>query len=220
MTKRIAVFAAGVLAADNHERLRAALTDSALSIAADGGLAHAVALGVAVDAVVGDLDSADPDQLVSAADAGADIERHPVAKDETDLELALLLAAEAGPADLVLVGLLGGRIDHELANLTLVAQPRWFDAGLRVTAEDGVRTIHVVHDAIELTEPPGTTISVLPWLGSATGVQERGMRWDLTDATLAAGTSQGMSNVAEADAQRIAVGAGILLVIVDRSPED
>lgn len=217
VTKHIAVFAAGVIDESRRDRLRAVLADVDLVIAADGGLAHAVTLGLRSDVLVGDLDSADP-TLVAAAEADATlVERHPAAKDETDLELALLRAAEAAPAKVTLVGAHGGRTDHELTNLGLIAQRRWFDAGLSLVADDGRRTVHVVHDRVELAESAGTNISVLPWLGPATGVEERGMQWDLTDATLAAGTSQGMSNVAKAPTQHISVTTGIVLVIIDRS---
>ncbi len=199
------------------DRVRSAVQRPDLVIAADGGLVHAAALGIAVDVLVGDLDSAPPDLVAEAEAAGTTIERHPVDKDETDLELALAHAAAAAPGDVVMVGLLGGRIDHELANLALAAQRVWFEAGLRIVIDDGVRTIYVVHDRLELTEPPGTTISVLPWLGDATGVRERGMRWDLADATLNAGTPRGMSNVADDATQEISLTNGVLLVIVDRA---
>ena len=66
-------------------------------IAADSGLDHATALGFAVDLVVGDLDSADPAAVDAAVAAGAAVERHPEAKDATDLELAL--ARRAATAD-------------------------------------------------------------------------------------------------------------------------
>ncbi len=59
-------------------------------IAADSGLGHALALGCAVDLVVGDLDSVDPDDARRARrPAGAVVEQHPADKDATDLELAL-----------------------------------------------------------------------------------------------------------------------------------
>lgn len=212
------MFAAGIVDPSSHQRLLATLSDADRTIVADGGLAHAVVLGRTVDALVGDLDSADPGQVAEVVKAGTDVERYPIAKDETDLELAMLRALESAPCRVTMVGLFGGRLDHELANLSLIAQRRWFDAGLRIVAEGGDRTVHFVHDEVELRESVGTTISVLPWLGSASGVTERGMRWDLTDATLDAGTSQGMSNVADAETQQISVEEGVLLVIVDRTP--
>src|SRR5688572_27553768 len=58
-------------------------------VAADSGVDHALALGLDVDLVVGDFDSASPQALERAAAEGATVERHPAAKDATDLELAL-----------------------------------------------------------------------------------------------------------------------------------
>lgn len=220
--RRAVVFAAGDLATGaSIEALADLSTDDAarIVIAADGGLAHALALGLTPDAVVGDLDSADPADVDRAVAGGAEVAQHPADKGETDLELALEFAVGRGANDIVVVGLFGGRIDHELANVGLLASTRWRDAGVAMAADDGVRRVHVVHDAIELAEPVGTTISVLPWAGPATGVSERGMKWDLDDATLPAGAPLGMSNVAVAATQSISVRDGVLLVIVDRSEQ-
>src|SRR6476646_2864971 len=67
--------------------LRTLLPDDAVVIAADSGLHQAEILGLHVDYVVGDLDSADPDAVERARVAGAVVERHPAEKDATDLAL-------------------------------------------------------------------------------------------------------------------------------------
>src|SRR5690348_11873254 len=71
------------------DRSATATATSGIVIAADSGLEHARALGVPVDLVVGDLDSVDPAVLDAAIADGVTVERHPAAKDATDLELAL-----------------------------------------------------------------------------------------------------------------------------------
>src|SRR5438034_10430384 len=63
--------------------LRTVLPDAALVIAADSGLHQSGPLGLRVDYVVGDLDSADPAAVDAARRAGAVVERHPVDKDAT-----------------------------------------------------------------------------------------------------------------------------------------
>lgn len=68
---------------------------------------------------VGDFDSMAYDDL-QALKRQAELEIHPVKKDETDSELALRLAQEKGYHQVILVGGLGGRIDHSLANIRLL----------------------------------------------------------------------------------------------------
>src|SRR5579864_9435753 len=66
-----------------------------LIVAADGGARHAQALGLTSQLVVGDFDSLTEAELAVLQRAGAELRRSPIHKDETDLELALVAAAEA-----------------------------------------------------------------------------------------------------------------------------
>src|SRR5207244_5111418 len=86
-------------------------------IAADSGLGVAAALGVAVDLIVGDLDSADPGLVEAAIAKGTTVERHPAEKDATDLELAFDAALARGARRVVLVDGGGGGLDSLLGNL-------------------------------------------------------------------------------------------------------
>src|SRR5262245_39959523 len=86
-----------------------------LVVAADSGLEGAAVLGLVPAVVVGDMDSVDPDALAAAEAAGARIERHPAAKDATDLDLALDVALAAGADRVVVVTGTGDRLDHALA---------------------------------------------------------------------------------------------------------
>ena len=104
--------------------LRSDLPDTAIVVAADSGLHLAETLGLHVDRIVGDLDSADPDLVEAAVARGAVIERHPAEKDATDLELALDAAVREGAQRVVVVGGGGGRLDHFLANVLLITTPR------------------------------------------------------------------------------------------------
>ena len=97
-----------------------------LVVAADGGARLAAGLGLRVDAWVGDGDSVDPEALDELRRAGVRIRRFPRDKDSSDTELALVEALGAGATDVTILGALGGpRLDHELANLALLAtRPR------------------------------------------------------------------------------------------------
>ena len=88
-------------------------------IAADGGARHAEGLELVVDTWVGDGDSIAADALDALAARGVAIRRASVAKDESDTELAVLEALTHDPAEIVIIGALGGiRFDHSLADGT------------------------------------------------------------------------------------------------------
>ena len=92
-----------------------------LTIAVDGGLAAAKALGILPDVVVGDLDTAD-ESLVEEFRQYPFIrwDVHPPEKDETDTELALRRAIAGGAGKISILGATGGRFDHMLANVFLL----------------------------------------------------------------------------------------------------
>jgi thiamine pyrophosphokinase len=183
----------------------------ALVVAADGGAERALAAGLAIDLAIGDFDSLAPKTLDALEHAGTRIERHPTAKDKTDLELALDAALEAGARRVVVVGGSAGRLDHLLGGLLLLATDAY--AAVEVDALIGPASVHVVRESRTLTGTPGETISLLAVGGPARGVRTTGLRYPLRGETLAAGTSRGTSNVFAASAARISLVEGILLAV-------
>jgi thiamine pyrophosphokinase len=189
-----------------------------LVIAADSGLEHAQALGVHVDLVIGDLDSVDPDALDAALAAGATVERHPAAKDATDLELALDATVERGVTAMHVIGVDGGRFDHALANVLLLASRRY--RSVRIDAHVGNSWITVVHDHVELHGSPGTLCSLLPLGGPAVGVLTDGLRFPLRRETLPPGTTRGVSNEFVATTARVSLDSGVLLAVLPSTVPD
>jgi thiamine pyrophosphokinase len=179
-------------------------------IAADKGLEHAHALGLRVALAVGDFDSASPEAVADAERAGTRIERHPEEKDATDLELALDAAAALDPARILVLAGDGGRLDHLLSALLLLASDRY--AGSQIDARVGAAAVHVVRGSRTLAGTPGELVSLLP-LGRADGVTTEGLAYPLRGETLEAGSSRGVSNVFEADTARVAVEHGVLLAV-------
>jgi len=180
-------------------------------VAADGGLALADTLDVVVDLVVGDLDSADPAALTAARDAGARIERHPVDKDRTDLAIALDAVVRDGPARVTLVGGHGGRLDHLLANVALLAAPAY--AELQVTALLGPAVVTVIRDEARLTGTPGALLSLLAMHGPVRGVTTTGLRFPLSGELLSAGSSRGVSNEFTGTDATVALTDGVLVAV-------
>jgi thiamine pyrophosphokinase len=181
-------------------------------IAADSGLDHALALGVEVDVLVGDLDSVSPASLSAAREAGMEIREHPTDKDETDLELALALAAEVGSASVVVIGAHGGRVDHWLGNMSLLASSRF--AAMRIEARADRSRVYVVRDRVDIEAEPGQHVSLIPWHGPATGVTTEGLRWALERGTLDSGSTRGISNELTGSSASVSVEEGVLLVVV------
>ena len=183
-----------------------------LVIAADSGAEHAPALGLTVDVLVGDMDSVDPTLLADLETAGCRIERHPVDKDETDLELALGAAIRLGASSVTVITSAGGRPDHAMVNALTASADRWADLLIDLRIDSS--RAWVVHDRLDLDLPVGTTVSLLAVGGPASGVTTTGLRWQLVDADLTPGVGLGMSNEVGGSQASIRVASGTLLVIV------
>ena len=180
-------------------------------IAADSGLDHAHSLGFHADLVVGDLDSVDPDVLRAAREQGSEIELHPAEKDSTDLDLALEAARARGAIRVTVVGGNGGRLDHLLANLLLLAAPRFSD--LEIDALLPPARVAVVRDTSTLLGRPGELCTLLPVGGDAYGVTTTGLRYPLRGEQLTAGTTRGVSNLFAEPTATVSLRTGVLLAI-------
>jgi thiamine pyrophosphokinase len=208
VSRAAVVFAGGD--PSRHEDLTG-LSPEALVIAADSGAVHAVALGWPVHLLVGDLDSVPPSLVEHLEAAGTEVRRHPRAKNHTDLALALTLATEAGVSRVTVVGGHGGRLDHLLANILLLGSEHW--AALDVDARMGPSRVTIVRRHRELVGGPGDLVSLVALGGDVEGVTTSGLLFPLQDATLAAGTSQGVSNEMTGPRAAVTVRSGVLAAI-------
>ena len=193
-------------------RAAARVPPGAPVVAADRGLDYALALGLDVTVAIGDFDSVTTEALAAAEKAGVRIERHPPDKDATDLELALDAAIGMAPRRILVLAGTGGRLDHELSALLLLASDRY--AAADVDALVGAALVHVVRGSRELVGQRGELCTLLAANGSAVGVTTEGLQYPLRGETLEPGSSRGVSNVFEGEAARIEVEQGVLLAIL------
>lgn len=213
---RAVVFANGVME-DWPEDLQIS-PDKDLIICADGGLKHCLAWGLTPNALIGDMDSAAPDDVARVQDQGAEVLVHPARKDATDLELALDLAndlaLERGMDEIIILGALGRRWDMSLANVMLLV--RMAEKGTRVSILEGAQRIFCFKGpgSLTITGRPGETVSLIPLTSQAMGVTLHGLEYPLTQAILPLGTSLGVSNVLIGDEGRVELESGCLLVLV------
>jgi len=187
------------------------LPTDALVVAADSGVERAQTVGRAIHIAVGDFDSCAPAALAQAEADGARVERHPAAKDATDLELALDTARAEGAGHITVVGGYGGRLDHLLANAVLLAAPAF--AGLRIDARMGTALVTVVRTESSLPGDVGELLSLLPVGGPAVGVRTEGLRYPLHVEDLPPGTTRGVSNEFLATVAVVTLDAGVLLAV-------
>lgn len=215
----VAVVANGELA--YPERLLAALDDADRIVAADGAAAWLVAHGRLPDLLVGDMDSVEPALLERLAARGCRLVRHPTHKDETDSELALHEAVALGARRITILGALGGRIDHAMANIMLLLMPLL--EGVDTTIFDGRSRLFLLRGAassrmaatrgVVVTGEAGDVLSLIPLGGDAEGVATEGLEYPLRDETLAFGPARGVSNVLLGDRASISLRRGVLLAV-------
>ena len=189
-----------------------------LVVAADGGARLAAALGLRIDAWVGDGDSLGEAALDELRTAGVPIELAATDKEETDTELGLLAALRAGAREVTIVGALGGlRVDHALANIQLLAHPA--AAGVALQLLDARTRLRLLAAPagdggpvrLELPGRIGDVVSLVP-LVHAAGVTTDGLRYALSDALLRVGPARGVSNVRERSDASVLIRSGRLLV--------
>lgn len=200
-------------------------------IAADSGVSHARRLGLNPTIVVGDFDSARAEDLDWAVANGAELIAHARDKDATDFDLAMQLAMASEVDEIVAVGVFGGRPDHLLANMAVLASPRFSAVPVRaLDIETEVWVLHGSTDHLGAGAPDGdrgqgkvlrlevgTTVSLQAWGGDAV-VTTTGFRWNLRDAALAWDASVGVSNVVEDPDPSVLVQSGVVLAVAVKSP--
>ena len=188
------------------------LLDAAdMIVAANGGARALMHAGRRPTAILGDLDSLPPDLLATWRAGGGETLVFPPEKDETDLELALRYVLQRGACRIAVLGALGGRVDHELANLLLLAAPLL--DGIAATVLDRHTRVVAVRDEIELAGRTGDLLSLLPVTAAATGIVTEGLAYRLNGETLLLGPARGVSNVFLQERIAVRLAAGVLLAI-------
>lgn len=177
-------------------------------ICADGGLDSALRFGISPDLLVGDFDSVQSD-----LPENVETIRLKKDKDDTDTMAAVKIAIHRGYRDFLLLGVLGGRLDHSIANLYILQ----FLAGQGCRAMisgDGCRAFLMNGGRLTLSGLVGTTVSVFPFGAASCTVSCEGMKYPLTEARIYAAQPIGVSNVIIGEDAKITVHDGNALIIV------
>lgn len=182
-------------------------------ICADGGALHALALDVTPHVIVGDLDSLPESTKKKLINDGIEIITKPAKKDQIDLEIALACAVDRGAKEILILTALGGRLDHALANLLLLARPEWKSA--RISLAEGGQRARVLRgpDETRIAGKPGDTLSLVPLSPNLRGVDLEGLQWPAKNANFAFGSTQPLSNTLAGTEAIVRVRKGTGLVV-------
>ena len=191
--------------------LRSMLRADDLLIAVDGGYKILHLLDMSPHWLIGDLDSVSQSAIRSMRSSGVKIQQFPAEKDETDLELAVLHALGLGCKSILLVGMLGGRIDHILGNIHLLEDPRF--AHLELRADDGFTEICLVNEMLTLNGTSGDLVSLIPLSETVQGVTTYKLKYPLLAETLNRWQTRGISNEMLDDSALVKVEQGSLICI-------
>ena len=191
-------------------KLELQISEKDYLIAVDGGLLNMLKLGLQPHLLIGDLDSISAADLHQCQQAGVEILRFSPQKNETDLELALLEAIKREFPQILLTCALGGRLDHSLGNLSILAMPE--SKGLQISILDGQTSVYLVRDQLHLETTQGDLVSLIPAGTEVQGIHTDGLRYPLENEKLDPWKTRGLSNIALGERVSVYLRSGQLYV--------
>lgn len=177
-----------------------------LIIAADGGYKYLLSANIEPDIIIGDFDS------LGEIPHGENIIKLNPVKDITDMNAAVNIGIEKEYSEFVFYGALGGRLDHSLANIQLVAGLS--KDGKKASIRDGKTFITAVtNGSISFDSSYKGFISVFSHSDECENVSIRGLKYTLENSTLRNLFSLGVSNEFIGGESEIIIGNGTAVII-------
>lgn len=177
-------------------------------IAADGGQNRAREFGLQPDCVIGDFDSTTLNE-----DFDCLYITYPAEKDLTDTEAALTHALEKGCRNVILLGGMGGRLDHTMGNIGLL--DKYYNSFDHMEFIDGKNRMELLKDSGRTLKQDAQYkyFGLVSLNAEASGIDIRGAKYELTGASLERASTLGVSNEFSEDTVEIYVREGTLLIV-------
>lgn len=195
-----------------NELLRHRALEAAMIIAADSGAGYCLDAGVTPQLVVGDMDSLDSETAERLTGLGIEMKRFSTDKDRTDTEIALDEAIVRGAKRVDILGAIGDRLDHTLANIHLMCMALRNGVATRIISD--TQQVFLVDSHETIKGSWGRTVSFLPLTEQVEGITLTGFVYELEDAVMEIGKPYGISNVVKTDPAFVKVGKGVLLAVL------
>ena len=176
-------------------------------ISADGGYRHLLKLDVKPDVFIGDKDSC-------KTELPKDIKviACPEKKDYTDTKKCVDYAIDNGATQIDIYGGLYGRLDHEYANICLLAYG--LERGIRIRLLDRYNEIFMMDKPFSLKKGMRKYVSFFPFGSEVKGLSLKGFKYGLCDVTLTEKNTNSSSNEFLSDTAYIEFKSGKLLVML------
>lgn len=189
--------------------VRSHIQEGNFYVAVDGGLKHLISLHIKPDLAIGDFDSLTLEQMEYLENHQIPKLQLQTRKNETDLEIAIQTAFQMGYKEIVLLGVLGGRLDHTLENLFILTKPEW--KKVKFIILDGDQKIYVIRNFKEVNASIDDIFSLIPLSNKVTQVSTEGLFYPLKKEDLFRKNARGISNLAVSEVVSIRIKSGILL---------
>ncbi len=185
------------------------LKETSCVVCADSGFDNAARLGIMPDVIIGDMDSVEKNLPDKVEQIKLNCE-----KDDTDTEACINYLIDKGCKEITLFCALGGRKDHELANVMLTVYAA--QNGVKLIIKSSDTEIFAVDGLAKVSGETGDWLSLIPAMGDAEGVTLSGLKYPLKNACLKAGKTVGISNEFISDEATVSVEKGILIAIMTK----
>ena len=188
-------------------------------IGVDRGAFRLMQAGFPVHLAIGDFDSLNPEEYAAVRAYADQIEQSPAEKDDTDLELAVLTAIEQFPdaSEILILGGLGGRFDHEIQIFYLVLQARFSGLLSKITLLDTQNIIRFVGAGCHvLTKMPDMTYLAFASLTPVLGFSIKEAKYELAKTDYPTNFSLSSNEFVGDKSVTIELESGIVAVIQAR----
>ena len=186
---RCVIIAAGEI--KDYSRVRDYLRSDDFFVICDGGLTHVAGLCIKPDLIVGDFDSCDTD-LLKQWEKQCETVKLPREKDDTDTMYAARLAVERGFDEFLLLGAMGGRFDHAVANVSILLY--LYEQGKKAVLVDDYSEMRICGKEPLFIEDTCSYFSVVTMFGDVSGVTIKNAKYPLENASLSSDFQLGVSN--------------------------
>lgn len=184
--------------------------EDAFIYCADGGINHALRLGIVPDAVVGDFDT-----YKDKIPFECEIIRCRAEKDETDTYIAAADALKRGFCEIHILAALGARFDHAYANIQTLFYIFSCGAAGFIEDEQNIITMQLPGQRL-YPKRSGYYFSLFSYTPEVRDLTIKGTKYEAENITLKSFFPLGVSNEINKDFAAVTSAEGILLVIYSR----